>query len=317
MSMRKGASVSQLLAESAVPCAARTMRVLSMRFMMRVMARILGRSRARDQESMRGRPGKPVASSRAPEATSAVAAAMSGARCRSSSRRGTTARSVARARSRNGPEVSGAWKSQPCAAAEKLDAHHAGGVLRHGEETARPVGRHRHVILLVGGGRDGIDARRIGPLLVLGDQGGRGDLRDHEARVQARPGREESRQARQGRVHQHGDAPFRDGADLAERQRDHVGREGDGLRVEIAAGQDLSRGGEHQGIVGHAVGLPVEGGGRLAQDVEAGAHDLGLAAQAIGILHPVVPRQVRGADRAAVHERAQGRRDLDLAGMAA
>ena len=41
----------------------------------------------------------------------------------------------------------------------------------------------------------------------------------------------------QSRIHQHGDAPLRQRADLADRQRQHIGREGDRFGVEIAAGQ--------------------------------------------------------------------------------
>ena len=52
-------------------------------------------------------------------------------------------------------------------------------------------------------------------------------------------------------------------------------------------------------------------------EVEHGAHHLRLAAQAVGVLHAVVVDEVRGADRAARHQRAQGGRDLDLAAMAA
>ena len=90
------------------------------------------------------------------------------------------------------------------------------------------------------------------------------------------------------RVHQHGDAAFGQRADLAQRQRDHVGGEGDRFAVEIAAGQRLGGVGQNQRVVGHAVGLDRQRGGGLAQQVEHGAHDLRLAAQAVGVLHAVV-----------------------------
>ena len=52
-------------------------------------------------------------------------------------------------------------------------------------------------------------------------------------------------------------------------------------------------------------------------EVEHRAHHLRLAAQAVGVLHAVVVDEVRGADGAAGHQRAQGGGDLDLAAMAA
>ena len=130
-------------------------------------------------------------------------------------------------------------------------------------------------------------------------------------------GRQERRQAGQRRIDQHGDAALGERADLADRQRDHVGGEGDRLGVEIAARQRLVGVGEDQRIVGDAVGLVGERRRGLAQEIEAGAHHLRLAAQAIGVLHPLVAGDVRGADRAARHQRAQGCRGVDLAAMAA
>ena len=114
--------------------------------------------------------------------------------------------------------------------------------------------------------------------------------------------RQERRQARQRRIDQHGDAPLGQRADLAERQRHDVGGEGDRLGVEVAARQRLAGVGEDQRIVGDAVGLGRQRRRRVAQDVEHGAHDLRLAAQAVGILHALVADQMRGADGGACHQ---------------
>ena len=62
---------------------------------------------------------------------------------------------------------------------------------------------------------------------------------------------------------------------------------------------------EDQRIVGDAVGLGRQRRRRLAQDVERGAHDLRLAAQTVGILHPFVADEMRGADRGTCHQAAQ------------
>src|SRR3546814_8669710 len=53
---------------------------------------------------------------------------------------------------------------------EQLDADHRARILRHREQPPRAVRRHRDMILLIGRGRDRIDARRIGALLVLAAQ---------------------------------------------------------------------------------------------------------------------------------------------------
>ena len=121
----------------------------------------------------------------------------------------------------------------------------------------------------------------------------------------------------QRRIDQHGDAPLGERADLADRQRDHVGGERHRLGVEIAAGQRGIVLGKDQRIVGDAVGLGLQRVGRLAQHVERGAHHLRLAAQAVRVLHALVADEVRGADGAAGHQRAQRIGRLDLAAVPA
>jgi hypothetical protein len=214
-------------------------------------------------------------------------------------------------------DLSGAWKSQPCAGNQQLDADDHGGIVDHLHQPTRRMCGHRDMVLLVGRGRNRIDARRMSALLVLGHQRRGRHLRDHEARVQPRPWRQEGRQARQGRIDQHGNAPLGQRPDLANRQGHGVGREGDRLGVEVAAGQRLAGIGEDQRIVGDAIGLGLQRRRRLAQQIERRAHDLRLAAQAVGVLHPLVADQVRGADRRALHQRPQGVSRLDLAAMAA
>ena len=83
-------------------------------------------------------------------------------------------------------------------------------------------------------------------MLVLGDQRRRGHLGDHEPGVEPGLGREESRQAGQGRINQKRDPPLGERADLADRQRDRVGGEGDRLGVKVAARQSFVAIGEDQ-----------------------------------------------------------------------
>jgi len=152
--------------------------------------------------------------------------------------------------------------------------------------------------------------------LVLRGQGRRGDLRDHEAGVEARLLGQERRQAAQVRVHEQGDPPLRHAAYLRDREREHVGGEADRLGVEVAPRQDLAGLGEDDRVVRHGVRLDLERRRRGAHQVEASAHDLGHAAQRIRILHPVLVA-MRRPDRAARHEPAARRGHVRLAAMAA
>ena len=86
--------------------------------------------------------------------------------------------------------------------------------------------------------------------------------------------------------------------------------------MEIAAGQDLALGREYQRVVGDRVGLAFDHGRGRAEHVEGGAHDLGLAAQGVGILDPVT-FQMRGADAAVRQQPSQHPGHCDLPGLAA
>ncbi len=200
---------------------------------------------------------------------------------------------------------------------QQLDAQNAHQVFRHRQQTARPMRSHRHVVFLVGRGRDGVDRSRIGPLLVLGGQRCGGHLSDHEAGVEAGIAGEEGRQAAHHRIDQQRDPALGKIADLAGGHRQHVGGEGDRLGVEIAAGQSFFFIRKDQRVVGHAIGFGAECARSLTQHVERGAHHLRLTAQAIGILHALIIGEMRGADRRASHERAQRLRGLDLAAVLA
>ena len=121
---------------------------------------------------------------------------------------------------------------------QQLDAEDVRGVVDHRLQPARGEGRHRHVVLLVGAGRQAVDAGRMRQRLVLARQRRRGHVGDHEAAVQARVGGEERRQARHAGVDQHRDAPLGDRADLGDRDRHRVGGQRHRLGVEVAARDD-------------------------------------------------------------------------------
>ena len=178
----------------------------------------------------------------------------------------------------------------------------------HRPEAAGAVAGHGDVVLLVGRGRGRVDGGRVRELLVLAHQRGGGDLGDHQARVEAGLGSEEGGQPEgEGRVDEERDAALGDGADLADGERQDVGGEGHRLGVEVAAGDDLVVG-EDERVVGDRVRLGDEGGGGLAQEVEGGAVDLRLAADAVGILHAAVAFEVAQRGSPSLRGGGQARR---------
>jgi hypothetical protein len=100
-------------------------------------------------------------------------------------------------------------------------------------------------------------------------------------------------------------------------QRHRVGRQRHRLGVEVAAGDHRPIVGKDQRVVGHRIGLAHQHQRGMAQLVQAGAHHLRLAAQAVRVLHAVVASVVRLADGAAGQQAAVVLRHVDLAGLAA
>ena len=119
------------------------------------------------------------------------------------------------------------------------------------------------------------------------------------------------------RVDEHRTAPLHDIADLGRREGEHVGRERDRLGVEIAARKDLASIGHHQRIVGDAVRLTRQHRGCRTYDIEGRTHHLRLATQRIGVLHARIVGEMRAANLAVGHQRAEHAGDVDLAGLAA
>jgi hypothetical protein len=122
-----------------------------------------------------------------------------------------------------------------------------------------------------------------------------------------------------------------DGAHFGNCQRAGISRQRHWLGVEVAAREHHATavnmwatrrpvGGaalrEHQGVVGHRVGLAHQHQRGVAQRVQAGAHHLGLAAQAIGVLHAVVAFLMGLTDLAARQQGAVILRHVDLPRLA-
>ena len=196
------------------------------------------------------------------------------------------------------------WRAQvdPLAGGEELDRHDVEGIGRHGEQAACAVGRHAHVILLVGRGRDAVHARRMTQHAILRHECRGGDLRHHEAGIDPALRGEEGRQAAHLRIDQQRHAALGDGTDLRAREREDIGREGHRLGVKVAPGEDLAGVGKHQRVVGDGVGLDDERRGLLRHQIQTGTHDLRLAAQRVGVLHARAGA-VRFADLAPLKQR--------------
>ena len=73
---------------------------------------------------------------------------------------------------------------------------------------------------------------------------------------------------------------------------------------------------KHQRVIGDGIGLAQQNSGRVPQLIKAGADHLGLAAQAIRVLHAVIAIQVRQAYRATRQQAAVVLGYIDLAGLA-
>ena len=125
----------------------------------------------------------------------------------------------------------------------------AGGQQLVGEDVLRVLqdhlgltgsgGTHGDDILLVGGGGDGVDGRGMRVDLVLADHGGGGVLDDHEAGVDASLGGQERGQAvgERGVDHTLG-AALGSVGQLARGDAEEVERQGHGLAMEVAAGDN-------------------------------------------------------------------------------
>ena len=222
---------------------------------------------------------------------------MSGAMKRSRAMRGTRSRSK-RVRASSGGCSSGRRNSMPSAAASNSMARMWATLAIIGCKPARGEGRHRDMVFLVRARRQRIDAGRMRQAFVLAGQRGGGDVGDHEAAVQARVGVRNGGRRDTPESISIAMRPLGDRADLGDRVGHRVGGERHRLGVEVAAADHHPVFGEHQRVVGHRIGLAQQHERGMAQLVQAGAHDLRLAAQAIRVLDPVVaPRYATRGSR--------------------
>ncbi len=231
---------------------------------------------------------------KSPRSTRDAAASRSGANARSRSqaarRRGSRPsppRASATSRAARGtrcPAPRRAARSRRCARCSPPSA-----------QPARGERRHADVVLLIGRGRQRIDRGRMGERLVLRRQRRRGHVRDHEAGVDAAVLDEERRQARRAP----GRSSARCAAPTARRSR-RSPAPGSRPRTPPARRGSCRRRGSRRrrrtpaGCRRRALASVSEHARRVTHLVDAGAHHLRLAAQAVGILHA---RSQSGATR--------------------
>src|SRR5690349_23889695 len=117
--------------------------------------------------------------------------------------------------------------------------------------------------------------------LVLAREGGRGYLRQHETGIHAAMLDEKRRQPGKRRIDEQRHSPLRERADLGDGNRQRIGRERNWLAVKVTPGEDLVA--DDERVIGDSARLALENSGCVAQLLEAGAHYLRLAAQAVWV----------------------------------
>ena len=123
---------------------------------------------------------------------------------------------------------------------------------------------------------------------------------------------QEWRQAGKRRVDQECDPPLGERAHLGDRDRKRIGRQRDGLGMEVATGEDLFAVGEDERIVGDRVRLSLQRVRSVAQLIEARPHHLWLATKRVGVLYARIVLHVGTADLALLEKRPVGGGDVAL-----
>ncbi|HEX6851539.1 MAG TPA: hypothetical protein VF139_09030 [Candidatus Polarisedimenticolaceae bacterium] len=212
------------------------------------------------------------------------------------------------------PGTQGAQEVEPLRGGEQLDREHRLDIVHDARGLPGRGHPHRHVVLLGGGGGDRVDGRRVGEDLVLGDQGGGGDVGHHESRVQAWLVGEERREVGQVGIEQALDPPLRDRRERTRRDGEVVEGESHRLPVEVPPGNEIAVLREDHRVVRRCVDLDGEDAAHVRQGVPDRPVHLGHAAQRIGVLD-LAAVGVRTLDRAPLEQAAQVRRGAPLAGV--
>ena len=141
------------------------------------------------------------------------------------------------------------------------------------------------MIFLTRGGRNRVDARRHRERFALAHQRRRGVLRYHQARLEARPAREEERQSAVFAVEQEERTPLAHAGDCDHPRLEKIARDADRLAVEVAARQEVVFVRKNQRVVGDGSRLDLEDAARVSGCVARRTVNDRDATERIGILN--------------------------------
>ncbi len=198
---------------------------------------------------------------------------------------------------------------------EQFDAQHACRVVADPGELAAGPRRHAHVIFLARRRRQAVHRGRVRVRLVLGDQRGCRDVRDHEARLEPGFGREEHVEVGVHAAVEQVDASLGRAREFRDGDREEIADEPDRLGVEVAAGQHVLA--EDQRVVGDAVDGRAEHVTRVAQRMFDRAEHLWHAAHGVRILHALAVFVAATDLAVGIEQRADAPRGVDLSRQAA
>src|SRR5260370_25834515 len=171
---------------------------------------------------------------------------------------------------------------------EKLNGQCAADIDDDLLQLARCDAAHAHVVLPARAGRNRVDRRGVTENLVLADERGARDLRNHQPRVKTTGFRKEGCQAsRQRWIHELLDAALADVGQFCDRDRREVERKSNGLSVKVASADDARPSAvvqEDARVASYRMDLPLNPRARVRKRIAGGTMDLRPASQAAGVL---------------------------------
>ncbi len=168
----------------------------------------------------------------------------------------------------------------------ELDPQHAIGVIQDLPSLDGRVHSHRDKVLLVGRGRDGLDAGGRAQDALFHDQVVHGVLRKHQPGVKAGLVRQEIRQPlREGGVRQAVKAALREHRDHGDGRTGHIHGQGHGRTLEVRPGQREIQLGHEDRVVPHPVQLDLHLRAGVSDRIPRRPDDLWRGAHGVGILH--------------------------------
>lgn len=214
-----------------------------------------------------------------------------------------------------GSGIEGAKGFEGVDGGEEFDGEDEAGEIDHLLELEGGGHAHGDEVLFVAGGGDGARGGGVGEDAEFGDERGGGDLEHHQAGFEAGVlGEEGGETFVEGGIDEAVDAAFADAGEGAEGEGGVVEGEGEGLAVEVAAGEGVVV--KDEGVVGGGIEFDIDDAAGFGEGIGGGAVDLGGAAEGVGVLDAAAGL-VGGADLGAFEPLAEAGGGGDLAGVGA